>query len=179
MPSHASRLPDYLAVLIPIAFVLFWIFISMIIAAMSGWRVLTVAFTKQSEPYGATQTAGPFFNTVYMRFRCQYSGVIRMTAADDALYLSVLGVFRAGHPPLRIPWTEIKISRTSRGWRSVVLLTLGNREGIPMRISERMARKLGIFDRTPTPPSSSQLRSWSSAPRQDSSSAVHRPPPLQ
>jgi hypothetical protein len=70
-----------------------------------------------------------------------------MIAAEDALYLSVLFPFRVGHPPLRIPWNEIKLSRTKRFWFRYVVLTLGNQEHIPMRISERMVRNLGILDR--------------------------------
>jgi hypothetical protein len=31
----------------------------------------------------------------------------------------------------------------------LILLTLGEQERIPMRISERMARKLGILERIP------------------------------
>jgi hypothetical protein len=73
-----------------------------------------------------------------------------MTAASDALYLSVLFPFRIGHPPLRIPWDEIRMRRTKFLWRRLVLLTLGNQEQIPMRISERMARNLGILDRVPS-----------------------------
>lgn len=92
---------------------------------------------------------GRFFYTVYMRFRGHYGGVIRMTAADDALYLSVLFLFRIGHPPLRLPWSEIKLGRTTFLWRRYVVLTLGNQEHIPLRISERMARNLGILDRVP------------------------------
>jgi hypothetical protein len=75
--------------------------------------------------------------------------VIRIIAAEDALYFSVLFLFRVGHPPLRIPWTEIKLSRTKRFWRQYVVLTLGEQEHIPMRISERMARNLGILARIP------------------------------
>jgi hypothetical protein len=73
--------------------------------------------------------------------------VIRLTAAEDALYLSVLLIFRIGHPPLRIPWKEITFSRTRRFWFRYVVLTLGEQERIPVRIPERMARKLGILER--------------------------------
>ena len=72
-----------------------------------------------------------------------------MTSAQDALYLSVLFLFRLCHPPLRIPWNEIRLSRTRRFWRTYVVLTLGEQEQISMRISERMAQNLGILDRIP------------------------------
>src|ERR1700733_6698912 len=160
MQPHSSSLLNYFAVLFPIGFVLFWIFISILIGALSGWQTLAENFPWRSDPLGQTRSAGPFFYSVYMRFWCQYSGVIRMTAADDALYLSVLGLFRAGHPPLRIPWSEIQISNTQFAWQPYGILTLGNQERVPMRISERMARSLGIFDRTAIPEPQAQLRSW-------------------
>jgi hypothetical protein len=72
-----------------------------------------------------------------------------MTAAEDALYLSVVLILRIGHPPLRIPWNEIQLSKTSYFRQPLILLTLGEQERIPMRISERMARKLGILEHIP------------------------------
>jgi hypothetical protein len=81
-----------------------------------------------------------------MRLFAWYHGAIRLTAAQDALYLSVLFVFRIAHPPLRIPWKEIKIAKTE----SYLDFTLGNEEKIPMRISERMAHNLGILERLPS-----------------------------
>ncbi len=121
-----------------------WCAVCFLIGAMTGWLKLARHFRKQSDPYGDSKTAGPFFYAVYMRYWTHYSSVIRLTAAADALYASVLFPFRIGHPPLRIPWNEIQIGKAKFLWRSYVLLTLGNQERIPMRITERMARNLGI-----------------------------------
>ena len=82
-----------------------------------------------------------------MRWWSHYGSGIRLIAASDALYVSVLFLLRIGHPPLRIPWDEIRFSRTKFFFRSYIVLTLGNQEKIPMRISLRMARNLGILDR--------------------------------
>lgn len=130
-------------------FVAVWCVALSLISVMTGWHALSKRFKKQSEPYGDSKTAGPFFYSVYMRFWGHYSSVIRMTAAGDALYISVMFPFRIGHPPLRVPWDEIRMRRTKFLWRRLVLLTLGDQEQIPMRISERMARNLGILDRVP------------------------------
>ncbi|MGA2729176.1 MAG: hypothetical protein ABSE96_15320 [Terracidiphilus sp.] len=159
MTAGPDSIPNCSVVLFPVAFVLFWIFICLVISVMSGWRALAESFIQQSEPCGQIKTAGPFFYVVYMRYWCHYSSVIRMTAADDAFYLSVLAIFRAGHPPLRIPWNEIHFVKISRYWSRFVVLTLGNREAIPMRISERMARNLGILNRMANHESQAQLRS--------------------
>jgi hypothetical protein len=127
-----------------------WCFGGFSISIVSGWFSLSRRFRAQGPPYGDTKTVGPHFYTVYMRFWGHYRGIIRMTAAEDALYLSVLFLFRIGHPPLRIPWNEIQIGRAKILWRQYIVLTLGDEDRIPMRISERMAGKLGILERLPS-----------------------------
>ena len=123
--------------------------VGFLISLQSGWFSLSRRFKQQSDPYGDTKTAGPFFYTVYMRWWSKYSSMIRLTAAADALYISILFPLRIGHPPLRIPWDEIRFGRTKFFFRTYLMLTLGNEEKIPMRISLRMARNLGILDRCP------------------------------
>jgi hypothetical protein len=130
-------------------FVALWAAICLLISLLSGWHALSLRFRAQSEPYGDVKSAGPFFYIVYTRFWTHYGSIIRLTAATDALYLSVLPLLRFGHPPLRTPWEEIRFSRTKYWWRSYVVLTLGAKEQIPFRISERMARNLGILNRLP------------------------------
>jgi len=145
-----STFDNFLATLIiVIIFIAFWCAIGYLVSFLTGWLALARRFKKQSEPYGEIRSAGPFFYTVYMRFWGHYSSVIRLTAASDALYASVLFLFRIGHPPLRIPWDEIRFGRTKFFFRTYIVLTLGNAEKIPMRISLRMARNLGILDRCP------------------------------
>ena len=123
--------------------------VSFLISLQSGWFSLSRRFKRQSDPYGETKTVGPLFYRVLMRFWCQYSSLIRLTAASDALYVSIAFPLRIGHPPLRIPWDEIRFGRTKFFFRTYLMLTLGNEEKIPMRISLRMARNLGILDRCP------------------------------
>ena len=147
MQAHSDNFSPYLLTLFPVYFFAVWALAIYSVGWLTGWRLLSRDFEARSEPYGDTRSVGPWFCTVYMRFWGHYSSVIRMTAAEDALYLSVSFMFRIGHPPLCIPWSEITVSRTKRFWRSYVVLTLGNQEGIPFRISERIARKLGILER--------------------------------
>jgi hypothetical protein len=132
-----------------VGFVALWCALCYFISFVTGWLALARRFKKQSEPYGEIRSAGPFFYSVYMRFWGHYSSVIRLTAASDALYVSILFPFRIGHPPLRIPWDEIRFGRTKFFFRTFVVLTLGNQEKIPLRIPLRMARNLGILDRCP------------------------------
>jgi hypothetical protein len=108
-----------------------------------GWFTLAGRFRKLSDPVGETRTGGSFFDPVSMRSRGKYDGFIRLTAAEDALYLSVFFLFRLGHPPLRIPWAEIEFSRCQYFLRHDVVLILGKQEHIPLHMSPRIATKLG------------------------------------
>ena len=141
--------PPWFPPLFPIIFIAAWVLVCLLIGSMSGWLALAARFRQQSDPCGETRTAGPWFYAVYMRFWTHYSSIVRITAAEDALYLSVLLLFRMGHSPLRIPWSEIRLSQTKYFWRRYVVLTLGLQESIPLRISERMARNLRILERFP------------------------------
>jgi hypothetical protein len=134
---------------VAIFFAILWCVGCYFASFVAGWYSLSKRFRAQAEPYGEMKTAGPFFYTVYMRFWGHYSSVIRMTAAADALYVSVIFLFRIGHPPLRIPWNDIQFGRTTYFFFPYVVLTLGEQERIRMRISQRMARNLGILDRVP------------------------------
>jgi len=131
-----------------IYFVTLWCAACFVISLVSGWFRLASSFRRESDPLGKTRNVGPMFYGVSMRFWTNYNGVIRLSAADDALYLSVFFLFRVGHPPLRVPWGEIQIEKKKFLFQTYVLLTLGNRDRIPMRISKRMARNLGILDQT-------------------------------
>jgi hypothetical protein len=145
--SFTDNFPTSWIYFYPIFFVVVWCSTCFVISALSGWYSLSKRFRAQSEPYGDMRSAGPFFYGVQMRFRTNYSSVIRLTAAGDALCLSVLFLFRVGHPSLSIPWNEIKFGRARILWRRYIVLALGNEEQIPMRISERMAHNLGILER--------------------------------
>jgi hypothetical protein len=150
-PVESHNLPLLALLPLPVYFAAIWCLSSYAVSWFSGWHALISSFRATSEPYGDVLTAGPFFYTVYFRWWCHYGSAIRMTAADDALYLSVIFLIRIGHPTLRIPWDEIKFSRDS--WlfmKSCVRVTIGREEQIPMYISDRMARNLGILNRLET-----------------------------
>jgi hypothetical protein len=129
--------------------VLVWCTICLLISFITGWFTLAQRFRKQTEPSGDVRKAGPLFYTIYMRLWSHYGSVVTLVAATDALYLSIFPPFRIGHPPLRIPWDEIQFGRTRRIFFPYIVLTLGKSERIPLRISPRMAGKLGILDRVP------------------------------
>ena len=122
-----------------------WSLIIWLTAWLTGWAQLGRRFPQHQEPQGSTRTAGGFFCTVYMRFGCKYDSVVRMTAAENALYLRIFFLFRPGHPPLEIPWQEISITQKRRFLVQMVELRLGRREQIPLCFRISHAQKLGLI----------------------------------
>jgi hypothetical protein len=81
-----------------------------------------------------------------------YNGALKMGGDVGGFYLTSIFLFRLGHPPLFIPWTEIGVGKSR--WLDFYLpvtLTLGRAEQVPFRISRRTARKLRVAAGTAWP----------------------------
>jgi hypothetical protein len=123
----------------PFYFLSLWIFIAYIVSWIGGWHLLTQRFRTDSE---FTGTVYRWFYTT-MRLGVHYNGALKVGGDAEGLYIAPMLLFRIGHPPLLIPWTEISVEK-SRWWELYlrVTFTLGRAEQVPFRISRRTARKL-------------------------------------
>jgi hypothetical protein len=84
------------------AFILFWCFVVKLISIMSGWNRLAQCFRTEVEP------AGRSFKWRSMRMGLSnYNGCLNAVVCEEGLYLSLMFIFKVGHPPLLIPWMEI------------------------------------------------------------------------
>lgn len=144
--THSS--PFYVPLFALLFFLAFWCVANLAVSRISGWHKLAQRFTASSEPYGEVRSVGPWLLTVYFRGSwLKYGSIVRLRAAHDALYLSVMLPFRIGHPALCIPWNEISFSETTQFFMRFIALTLGEQERVSMRIPSRAAEKLGLLDR--------------------------------
>ncbi len=58
-----------------------------------------------------------------MRWGVNYNGLINIAADTAGIHLSIFFIFRAGHPPLFIPFSEISAAAmTRRLWFSMIKL---------------------------------------------------------
>lgn len=156
--TSTTNLPIYLSCI--------WILIVLgfgpvLTSLFSGWFALSKRFRATIEPTGVTRRVVPIF---HVQMRHQGCGSMRMTTAEDGLYLSMPLISRIAHPPLAIPWSEIQIRGARFLWIRQFVLTLGIRERIPLRISERIAHELGIVDG----PFGGKARTFDAPPRQRS-----------
>ncbi len=77
-----------------------------------------------------------------MRWLTNYNHVLTIGNGQEGLYLASTFLFRLMHPPLLVPWSEIKVRRKD-GWVfEYLIFTLGHELAIPLRIRAKLAAKL-------------------------------------
>lgn len=127
----------------------FWVLSCYVAGIVSGWKKLGKRFKRGNEPTGETLTYGPWLTAMSSRYWMRYNNIVRLEAAQDGLYMSVILPMRFGHPSLFLPWNEVSVKKVRHMLRSYVELSLGNEEKIPFRIAVRGAEKLGLPARYP------------------------------
>lgn len=141
-PNHWQRFldqrPFLFAAIFPMYFLTLWLLVGAIISGIGGWFALAGLY-RTEVPFGGAKWAR---QSGRMRWLTHYNNVLTLGASRDGLYLAVNWVFRFMHPPLLIPWAEIKV-RNSKGWLfSYVTFTMGGEMEIPLRIRAKVAEQL-------------------------------------
>ncbi len=89
--------------LIPLVFVLWWCFIIWAAARICGWSALARRYRLEGRFEGKRR----HFRSGKIGWG-NYNGCLTVGANSDGLFLSVMVLFRVGHPPIFIPWAELK-----------------------------------------------------------------------
>ncbi|HEV7238354.1 MAG TPA: hypothetical protein VGQ36_03870 [Thermoanaerobaculia bacterium] len=103
---------DWLPALFFPAFVALWIGVVFLVATIGGWRSLAERYVIEPAQYTGTRW---HMRSGVMRGTARYGNVLTIGADRRGLFLSILFLFRVGHPPLFIPWEHIEM-RERRGW---------------------------------------------------------------
>src|SRR5262249_2975039 len=126
------------AALFGLAFVGLWIGVSFF-TARGGWAALA----------GAYRYAGAFPAT---RWRGQDGDVgsegfengLTVGADAEGLYLAVVFLFRAGHLPLFIPWTEVSVRREERFLTTFLVFHFRSVPTVPLRVGESLGQRIAV-----------------------------------
>ena len=123
----------------PVYFVALWIVAGYWIALVGGWRLLAKRFRMQETFAGEKW----HMQSASMRYLSNYNNVLTVGADNAGLFIVPFILFRAWHPPLFVPWTEITVSNTTQlFFFKYVVLSLGRSEEIPFRIRPKLAAKI-------------------------------------
>lgn len=115
-------------------FPLFWGGVATLISYVSGWQRLAARYATQSDP---AQETGRF-RTLTMRNKAipsNYSNVVTYGVSDSALFISMMILFRIGHKPLEIPFSEISIKKHVGPFERQAHLTIDNFPGLTLILS--------------------------------------------
>ncbi len=71
-----------------------------------------------------------------------YNGSLTAGANQFGLHLSVWPIFRIGHPPLFLPWSDVTVAFEKRRWITVVLLRFSRSPTTSVRMTLGLAERL-------------------------------------
>jgi hypothetical protein len=129
---------DLIAVLVIIAVPLFWVVITTLIARVGGWSLLGREYTLQD----AMPDERWRFQSAFMRYNTAYRNGLTFAADYRGLYVAPFVIFRAGHPPLFIPWGEISVAGREENFGPWIELRFARVPSVPFKIPEALAEKL-------------------------------------
>jgi hypothetical protein len=101
-------------------FVTLWLLICRLLAHLSGWSALARDFPGPSEA-----PAPQFLLQAGSMNGCRYRGCLNVGISPHGMSLSLFFLFRAGHPPLLIPWTNLSPFQPENAlWTTVYATTI-------------------------------------------------------
>lgn len=130
--------PSVFVAIFPIYFLTLWLLVGATISIIGGWFSLAKVY-RTWVPFNGTKWR---MQSGQMRWLANYNNVLTIGASPEGLYLASMFLFRFMHPPLLVPWSEIKVRR-KKGWVfEYVTFTMGHELAIPLRIRARIAEML-------------------------------------
>ncbi|HEX6749568.1 MAG TPA: hypothetical protein VF092_19895 [Longimicrobium sp.] len=108
-----AAMPLWLPFLFPVFFAGMWLFVTYLLAVLSGWRALARRYRAQSAagPWTAPWASG-YFN--WFGLPVGFSSCLNVGVSARGVVLRPVLVFAAGAPRLEIPWEEMM---ECRSWR--------------------------------------------------------------
>jgi hypothetical protein len=120
-------------------FITLWICVCKLISVFDGWKTLSQDYQTNSAFDGQKL----WFRSVGMRRGTNYSSCITLGVNKYGLYISILPIFRVGHPPLFIPWTDISTEEANRHLLpDVVKFYFAKQSEVPVILSKKLAAKI-------------------------------------
>jgi len=100
--------PFWFAAIFPIYFLCLWCVVAATISVIGGWFALTKVYRTRAAFNGEKWK----MQSGRMRWLANYNNVLTIGIGKQGLYLASMFLFRFMHPPLLIPWSEIKVRNT-------------------------------------------------------------------
>ncbi|HEY7676970.1 MAG TPA: hypothetical protein VIG69_07845 [Candidatus Methylomirabilis sp.] len=115
-----------------------WIALSIALSRAGGWAALAAVY-RASEAFEGERWR---FQSAGMRWGTNYGSCLTVGADAKGLHLAVPLLFRIGHPPLFIPWTDISVTVMRRPVLTYLEFRFRRAPAIPLRVGERLGRRI-------------------------------------
>lgn len=119
-------------------FAILWCSVSFFLATLGGWRLLAEAYRLQDRFDGSRWR----FASARMRWGVNYNGCLTFGANEHGLYLAALFLFRLGHPPLFIPWSDLRARETQGVMFKYIEFTFPGADGVTLRVPHPLGSAL-------------------------------------
>ena len=116
-----------------------WVGISLLIAKVSGWSALAERYRTDPAMFTGWKTG---FQSGRMRVWTRYGGALTVGANGMGFYLAVLAIFRAGHPPLFVPWHAIDVTQGTRFIYAYTTFHFREVPGVTLEVSRRLGDRV-------------------------------------
>ena len=126
-----------LAAAAPLGFAVWWAVVLCIIGWLSGWQALASRYPGSSPFEGVRRR----FQRIHLGW-AGYNNCVTIGTNADGLHLSLFWLFRPGHPPIFVPWSEITARMTRKWWSTVLELRFAAAPSIAVRLSEQLGRQI-------------------------------------
>ena len=121
-----------------------WAGFSHLVSYMSGWRYLAEVY-RAGQPHMGERLR-PW--AASMRWKVNYNGLLILGADSQGLHVSVFFLFRIGHSPLFIPWTDISATPMRMWWFKMAKLEFDKYPStyllIPLKIADKLSQASGL-----------------------------------
>lgn len=138
MQNWLDQHHDALWIIIPCYTVTLLLLVSAVISFIGGWTTLAKRF-RLGQPFVGEKWRG---QSAQMRWIAGYGNCLTLGCSPQGLYLAIMPLFRFRHPPLLIPWDEVKISRARILFFQYVRFGLGRDLDVPLYLRPRLADRL-------------------------------------
>jgi hypothetical protein len=122
----------------PFLFILFWLAVNIVISRISGWAALARVYRSDDSFDGECWR----FQSSQMRYAMSYRNNLTIGADRRGLSLSILFLFRMGHPALFIPWADITVSEKQSFLKKMIEFRFTRVPGVYLRLSPKVAEKI-------------------------------------
>ena len=117
-------------------FIVMWCVVLVLLSLVGGWSALAGNYRLKESFNGKWHHCSGYLGWV------GYGSCLKLGADQKGFYMGMLWPFRLAHPPLCIPWRDVKAQQKGFGWFKTVTFHFTQHPSVPLRISARVAKTL-------------------------------------